>query len=256
MITFDGPILRDAIDDLYSGSIKELLNAWHERFGDENKVLSPPGEATIYRWKNGETTPRYVEQVLAFGSLLDLDPIGLFSLPDDPDLLRGIFQSIAEDFIRGQFRQGSLSFLLDALRTHQGWPPPEVAGRYFKREWCNQDFIHDPSIIKGVYANVSMTHANGLHHGPLVYYFAYRRTFVSLRAWIPYGVVIRKKNSAILFHVHGHTQIEHGLTARSPTIAATHFGSGEVEFRVTSLHEFSLDVDSRSPKRAELYFPA
>lgn len=257
MICFDAITIRNAIAVKYGGKVEALLDYWHAQFDDpRNPKARAPSSKSLYRWVAGDGVPRNVEQVLALGGLLDIDPVGLFDLPDGGLELENAVQQISDGFIAQEFRQRSLSFLLSIFRTHSGWPPSDIAGVFYRRTWSIQDFFHDPDVAQDVYASISIVPEDEPPKLPRVYYFAYRRAFMSLRAWIPYGVVIRSETTARLLHVHGHNQIAKDLAQTQATIAGTHFGKSAAEFRVTSLHPFRLDVDPNPQTRPELYFPA
>ena len=240
MLQMNGELIRQLIQKRFAGRIALLQDAWSERFVDpddpESKV---PNRTTFDRWRKGKC-PRTKEDVLRLAGLLDVDPIAAFHLPEGR--LVNVVQQLSSRYLFGLLNSGPLSFVDDLFRAQQAWPPNDLVKPYFLRDWSVAELTHDPSVRANYNATIELLDDNWDPPSPRVYHFAYRRNLREVKAWIPYGVVIRSPVDVKLIHSSGYTRELPIDDASGTTPVGTWFGEGPALFRIASLHIFTATV--------------
>ena len=219
-------LLRSAIADSYSGVESRLADA------------VGVNRSTLNRWLNG-ALPKTSELTLRLAQALDVDPFALWDLA--PDTYPRLCQSLAHALIwrRGSHPHPALTSLKDMIMPAERWPPSSVVKVGARRSWAHRDFLHDRTQ-RNTYAAVHLS-PRARRSRPLVWHFAYRDTGgLPSPIWHPYGFVKMANTSAWLFTFNGLTGETSGVG--DALRVDTWFGEGAAEFRVASLHEFTLEV--------------
>jgi len=90
---------------------------------------------------------------------------------------------------------------------------------------------------------------------PQVWHFAFKSPLGIFREWRPYGFVEVFEDQISLFHFNGHMQVV-PRPRDGRFIVETYFGEGSADFRVASLHPFTLEqLEAPDPRLAVVRFP-
>lgn len=205
--------------------------------------------STVYRWLEQRRFPS-ADRVLHFAAHLDMDPWGLWDIQPQG------FEQLLPELTR-MAREGSWSrklpaftFAEDYLFPNPSWPPQSIAERYARHpRWRLSDFTHDPSSSRSDYyaSLVLEAPANGFSN-PHLWHFAYRELgSKETKSWFPYGVVRLLDGQLDLFNYIGEAETaDRSVTSRA-LVVQTYFGKEPIEFRVASLHSFSLTIEEEAP---------
>ena len=249
-IPIQAALVRELIETRY-GSIDQFVVEWEHRVATgQQKAGSPRDRATIYRWlKQG--IPSRQDELYGFCAALDVDPLAI--LPLSHEFIERVFPRErlllqVNSVTRSQFAPIWLMY-----RSGHSYPNAEIAERYYNRSWYTFDFSHEPDVVAGVYAAVSMN-AISTAPTPRAYHFSYRRTNARDQMWRPYGSVVRLRSKTVLLSESGDFQEDSAERPENTTVAETYFGDGAAEFRVVSLHPFTGSIAAPSMENGAVRF--
>ena len=228
-------------------TLENLSNEWGPP-GDKRIDDYPPapGRSTIYNWVTDgfpgiETGPSR-HQLLAFCAQLDADPLALFDYQRN-----GYFSAFAKlrtALQRGAGALGALGPLLDLYRPDQEWPCNELAERLWQKPWSYNIFDNLKVYRSTNYARLNVRFDDDSTGDPRAVHVAYRRwnTKHIDPMWRFYGTVIAIEDRLELYNEGGVHQKMH---REDDNVIAfrTYFGGRPVEFKLASLHSFSMDAD-------------
>ena len=240
-ITLNSELLKRLYAE-YPGGLRALRDRWFEKYCNTSRDPARlPDRATFYRWRNGEL-PGSPHQLMRLCGLLDADPLSVLSFPSGEEA--PVIQRIYRSFWSNQWGElRTLSFLPEFFGHHTSWPPQAIAAHFYNRTWSLQEFSHDPNIKSNFYPRIEINGDTRVHEKlPQVFHFAYRQPSVFAKRWIQYGYVSRYLNSVMLVNITGDIQRYEAPSVKHPTNVETWFGPGHADFRVASLHTFSLSV--------------
>lgn len=235
VLALDYQALRQRVDDRFAGNLAAVVRAW-----PRGQVA--PNRSTILRWLRGETFPRCRSDLLAFAGALDCDPFGLWQINTATFAalrLRVIAAVAADSWTR---LMPALTFVEDFVRYAEPWPPAGIARRYFGRDWTSADHSLPPSEGRDGFLTFRL-HPESRREACTgrVWHFAWRPAPDA--AWQPYGFVHLRPGQLQLFAFNG--KLDHrasdGDAAQSFGVE-TWIGQGAAQFRIASLHRFSMDV--------------
>ena len=236
-------------------TVPNLVEAWRDRVeaGDQRKGKAASLK-TVYRWLQEAAMPSKPDAVFGLAAALDIDPVTLFDIRNDafPELYareRRLFQM-------GATYHTPLSPFRALYLTSAEWPGNDVANTYYGRLWQHRHFLHDPATASNVYAAFYLEASMKDQSRPVAYHFAYRRTGDPEEPWRPYGTVIGYDGEVLLFSDRADRQWMSDSRSPAMVVAETYFGAGSAEFRVASLHGFTLDVIAPSREDGALRFLA
>lgn len=235
------------------GSVDNLVVEWEHRVATKAQRRGTHRDRnSVYRWlKQG--VPAGQDTILGLAGVLDVDPVGLLSI--DREYIEKRYGTERRFFRLNLPRRTPLASLWPLYAAEVDWPNHQIAKAFYGRRWHVEDFTHDATAITNVYA--ALTFRDHVAEEPIIprtYHFAYRRLGVADRMWRPYGVVIGFATEVVLISEAGDYQ----MVERSgrPVTAETHFGSEPAEFRITSIHPFSLTLEVPSTQQNGVRFVA
>lgn len=237
-----------------SGSIQQFEIDWREGLADGRLPHgTAANSASIYRWLK-EGIPDQADKVFGFAAALGVDPVTLI----DADAIwrEGWFANERRLFQLGRPEKGHLSPLWAIYTAEHDWPDHDLVTRYYGHRWHIQHFTHEATDPATINADAAILFTNDGTHDftePRAYHFAYRNTSGLDQRWRPYGTVLGYADTDELLHEKGHHQ--RVQRQHETLIAETHFGRGVAEFRVVSLHPFSLSVEAPSMRKGCVRFP-
>ena len=184
--------------------------------------------------------PKSGDDLLRLASLLDVDPLCLLTFD------RGSVQVAIETALSWAQRNRweRFKFFQTFFGRQSEWPPKELSTIHFGRSWNEATFQHDASARANYYAVVQITPGRGgVSTFPQTFHFAHRHQEQYAGRWLSYGFVVIHGESVRLQHINGQSnsyRAENLLAASVRTV----FGPNPAEFKVASLHPFSLRVDA------------
>ena len=251
-ISLNADLVHALIEERF-GSIADLAVEWEERVAaGVQRVGKPRNRASIYRWlKSG--LPSHRDDVLGFAAALDVDPVALLDI--DATAIEQHFAKERWLFQLRSVHRSALAPLWAIYQPRPSWPNEEIAHNYYGRSWCTEDFAHDPQKIANVYAAVqlSATEADTAFF-PHAYHFAYRRPNARDGIWRPYGTVVAYRDEVRLISESGDYQSIERSDESGLVVVETYFGPGPAEFRVASLHGFTVRLEVPSTQQGCLRF--
>lgn len=234
-------------------SVDGLVVEWGERVASgTQKVGRARDRSTIYRWIE-KGLPSTRNDIFGFASVLDVDPVGILDI--DGAFVQNHFGRERRLFQIGLTQLSRLSPFWPIYIPGPTWPNEEIAHHFYGRSWCTRDFTHDPSVIANVYVAVHLSATtNGEPVTPRTYHFAYRRLGAQDGMWRPFGTVIGLHNAVRLVSENGDYQEVSDERSSSVVVAETFFGPGPAEFRVASLHDFRVRIETPSKGQTSVRF--
>lgn len=234
MIALRRSLLRRLTRDKFCG-ITGVIQAWPIPSRE-------PHRATLWRWLNANppTTP---ERIMELAGAFDLDPFALFETT-----ARG-YAALCRELARniGAKRASPLSkdlhWVLDFIAPKPEWPPDNNSTEYFHREWELSDFRHTGRGSQNYFQKLSITARQRKFGEPQVWHFAFRVPDATFPIWTPYGFVERRTDEIALYHIRGYTASIKTQFEVETFAVETWFGIAAAEFRVASLHPFTLALD-------------
>lgn len=245
-VRLDSDLLRSLIDA--QGGVPRLVDRWNEVEPDES-----PDRSTVYRWINGTSLPKTDSDYLHLCSLLDIDPFALATTAGND------VEAVADEVLRVMQFDTPATSTFHFLRSFMGrqlqWPPRDIARVHFARDWHTKDFTHDPNVRANYYPRILLQ--GTASEVPQVFHFAFRHESAFLGRWLEYGFVRSYGTLINLQHIDGRTDHMSISSREEPVPVETWFGPGPVQFRVASLHSFSLRLETRDSDRGKaVRFPA
>lgn len=247
-LEIDGQMLKALLPEGEPRGVDALREQWRIRYCEAKKKGPPvPDRATLYRWLGGKL-PRRRESYLRLCGIFDIDPLAALVLPSGKEA--AAMQFLYRCFWLGSWRQPALGFLSEFFGHHVAWPPKSIAAEYFKRQWRQEDFEHNPEEKANYYAGIEISCSNKSESSlPQVFHFAYCQPDAYAERWIEYGYIIKRDDQVALVNITGNMQ-NYQIPEFSRTVMAeTWFGQSPVNFRIASLHDFSICVHRDAKQR-------
>jgi hypothetical protein len=225
-----------------AGGIGKVQERWSLRSpdGNDSEVAS---EASFYRYKKGQL-PKNSATLMGLAVALDVDPFALLAVPEE-EMHKAIDELL--ELVQRDSLPAPLSFAKDFFGRQRNWPPTAFATQHYGRQWEIREFVHDPAVRKNFYQTIELQgKGNSLADRAQVFHFAYRQKHLFAARWLQYGSVIRFNRTALLRHINGHAEERRLQSSDAPAVVETWFGHAVVDFRVASLHPFTLAVPAAS----------
>lgn len=239
-------------------SVNGFLDAWMttraSRMGEFPDV---PDRSTLYNWISGGfpsiKTGNNRHQVLAFCSLLDVDPLAIIDYDRSGFFDR--FAQVRTDLQYGLADLGALAPLYQLLKPGAKWPNDNLARHYWRRPWVAEEWDNFDHHTSTDYALLRLRFDEPTHGRPRAAHIAYRRRGRQLTGgmWRYYGWVVGYRDRIALYSEDG----EHRMALRGDAdelAFRTYYGGRAVEFRVASLHGFSRTVEFPCNDQAHVGF--
>ncbi len=232
------------------GGFIELSEAWEEAAGEFHAFPPPRSKSTIQRWMLGGVpakrprTDKVVRrtdwQLFALCGLLDVDPLAIFDFKRNGYF--SLFAKIRQLVYLGERALGGLGPLLEMFRPADDWPSSEIARACFRRSWNVREFSNADDWQKPDYALVKTVFGRKNCDSPLAVHVAYRRSNSPDTMWRYYGTVLAVDGTLELYNEGGDFQTMAQVKDREVRFR-TYYGGRPVEWRIASLHDFSLDIE-------------
>lgn len=227
------------VDELHGG-YDELVAAWELRANENRGAPRAPSRSTLYRWiSDGVPTLRdgADHRFFALCGLLDVDPLAIFDFEKHGYFSK--FARLRQLVYYGRQSLGGVATLLDMYRPGDVWPSEAIAKKCFghgwkahhltnKDDWENSSYI----LLKSRFSDWKKNHPRAVH-------IDYRRIGVPDTMWRYYGSVIAIDHKIELYSESGTFQVLPQVDADVIPFR-TYFGGRPVEWRIASLHDFSL----------------
>lgn len=231
MLNFDLGVLERLLSDP-AGQLAQL------GLGGAWPVKPIPARETIWRWRTGRSFPRSGEELHGLAGALGVDPLVLLALSGQttfPDLCKDVADHAFSEIRPKQLQR--CWFLRELLIGREDWPWRDFANRYFQREWTHHDVAHHAASRRHCYGAIQIQSDGGIKDR--VWHFAWRND--RQRQWRPYGFV-RGEDARI--HLFSYDSIEDeaaiDVAVSRTFLVETWLGPGDADFRVASLHPFSM----------------
>lgn len=234
---------RSLIRTRYASGVDDLLADWEIEF--QSAGLPPaPSRSTLYAWiaegfPSIDSGPSR-DQLLAFCGLLDVDPLALFDFKRNGFLDE--FTALRIALARGQLLAGAFRPIIELHQPGESWPSEPLARRYWGRPWSAVEFDNVDRYTGNQYILLKVHFSAPSRGDPRVVHIAYRRWDLGRKdkMWRYYGTVVASDQSLDLYN-EGGLHLKMLRHDQDRIDFRTYFGGRPVEFRVASLHEFSLD---------------
>jgi len=237
MIEFRNQWLRKHINQKFGrGALQAIIQAW--------PIHPSPSRQELWRWLNGEVPriPIPSTKILPLAGALDIDPFALFETT--PRAYATLCTALMQDVASGKSGQlvRSLQWAHDLIVPNLDWPPSSITKMYFGgRRWKIRDFSHAATGERNYFQRFRIVGDRDLED-PQVWHFAFLNVNAKRPLWTPYGFVVKESGRIRLYQSRGHTDEVEGLIETKSFAVETWFGMGPAEFRVASLHPFTLSL--------------
>ena len=139
----------------------------------------------------------------------------------------------------------------------QNWPDNSLSQNFYSKNWHCEDFYHVPSEgIINVYAGIELFCSDQETFAPRVYHIAFKRSNAVDAMWRPFGTLIGARGRTQLISESGDFQRLSDTGSPSRVVFETYFGPGSADFRIVSLHRFSLQITTPSSHEGSVRFLA
>ena len=241
-------IVQDMIKQRF-GTIDELAADWEERVVSNRNFPKARQRASMYRWvKDG--VPSRGDQIIGLCAMLDVDPMAIFDYEKNGYFSQ--FASIRHKIQLGLAHVGVFSPLYRVYKPGPEWPSDETAQTCYERPWFGVEFNNADHWSETNYSLVKVKFARP-SNDPRAVHIAYRRTDSADTMWRYFGTVLSVAGELRLYSESGAYQTMPEVELGEVRFR-TFYGGRPVEFRVASLHEFSLDTEYPHNDKATIGF--
>ena len=227
------------------GGFAGLAAEWEERHRVDNRFPRPRQESTIHRWTlSGIPTKKSAAnqsddmQLFGLSALLDIDPLALFDFERNGYFSR--FNKIRQMIFAGFGSSSVLSPLIALYGPRDPWPNELIMNTCFNRNWHCEVFNNGGNWNHTNYALVKTQFSTDTFTRPRTVHIAYRRLRSRDTLWRFYGSVMAIENELRLYSESGDFQTMRQANENEIRFR-TYFGGRPVEWRIASLHPFSLE---------------
>jgi len=228
------------IHNIYGGF--EALSAdWEDRSREQPQFPHPIQRTSCYRWlQKGVPTKKEGPNLQFFGfcALLDVDPLAIFDYERNGYFSK--FAKIRQMIYYGQRAMGGLAPLLEMYRPGDVWPSDEIARICYRHPWFAHEFTNSADWSSSDYLLVKIKFSQPIQLTPRAVHIAYRRVGVPDTMWRYYGTVLAIERKLELYNESGDYQFMEQVEDDEIRFR-TYFGGRPVEWRIVSLHEFSVE---------------
>lgn len=234
------------------GGFEGLAAAWEEAADQRPDFPRAKQRATIYRWlPYGVPVKKYNFfslrrnpvldlQIFAFCSLIDVDIMSIFDFHRN-----GYFSQFAK--IRRLIALGHQALdeyapLLAMFAPAETWPSNDISSLCYGRNWFSYEFTNVDEWRSLDYILLKINFLRAPASNPRAVHIAYRRAKTRDTMWRYYGTVIAIDGRLELYNEGGDFQ---SMPQRSieEIVFRTYYGGRPVEWRIASIHEFSIELE-------------
>lgn len=230
-------LVRNLIKSKYH-SFDNFVADWEE-FAEKNRYFPKAKQrSSMYRWIN-DGFPTNSDQIVGFCSMLDVDPMAVFDYERNGYFSK--FASIRHKIQLGLAHVGVFSPLYAVYKPGPVWPSHETARNCYGREWSGVEFNNAEHWSDTNYCLIKVKFSEPTTD-PRAAHIAYRRTDSPDTMWRYFGCVISIEGQLQLYSESGDYQTMQSVLEGEIRFR-TFYGGRPVEFRVASLHAFTLDTE-------------
>jgi hypothetical protein len=246
-------LVNRLVEEIHGG-FDGLAAAWEVHTTQRQDGPKAPSRSTLYRWvSDGVPTLKdgSDHRFFTFCGLLDADPLAIFDFHESGYFSR--FARLRQLIYYGRDSLGSIATLLDMYRPGDIWPSEEIAKNSFGHGWRANHLTNKNDWNNTNYILLRARFNNPANRKPRAVHIAYRRTRVPDSMdrvpdtmWRYYGTVLAIDQQVELYNESGDFQ-KFPQANEDEIQFRTYFGGRPVEWRIASLHEFSLTTDPEYP---------
>lgn len=227
------------------GSKEGLAAAWEARCETQPTFPRARQRAALYRWIT-DGVPTSIsgedETYFALCALLNVDPLTLFDFEKNEYFSR--FAWFRQLIYFGRSAPSEIATLLRMYRPGDVWPSDAIALNCFGRRWIHRHLTNRDNWRHSDYGLLKATFSDTLASHPKAVHIAYRRiaSDVNDTMWRYYGTVMAIDGELELYTESGAFK-KMSQVLPGEIRFRTYFGGRPVEWRVASLHEFTLETE-------------
>lgn len=246
-------LVNRLVEELH-GSYDLLAAAWEVHADQQGNGPTAPSRSTLYRWV-ADGVPTLNDgsdhRFFTLCGLLDVDPLAIFDFQRNGYFSK--FARLRQLVYYGRKSLGSIANLLDMYRPADVWPSETIAQNCFGHGWRAHHLTNREDWNNSNYILLRSSFSNRRHRHPRAVHIAYRRFDVPDTMWRYYGTVLAIAQRIELYSESGTFQ-EVPQVNEGEIQFRTYFGGRPVEWRIASLHEFSLQTEYPSNDSAAVTF--
>lgn len=224
------------------GDIVALAVSWQEKADANSNFPKPRDRSTIYRWiSDGVPAAGRAGEKNVYGlcALLDVDLLAIFDYRRN-----GFFSNFAklrQWVYTSSLVAGWIAPVLAMYRPGEVWPSNAIAQKFYGRCWFVKELTNQGDSQSKDYILLKAKFSEKVNAEPRAVHIAYRRTDTTDIMWRYYGTVVSINGGLELYSEGGHFQKMASLED-DEICFRTYYGGRPVEWRIASLHDFSLTV--------------
>ncbi|MFM9847085.1 MAG: hypothetical protein ACKVP3_07985 [Hyphomicrobiaceae bacterium] len=229
------------VHERYEAGFDGLAARWESLAAVRPGFPKSRGRASIYRWlEEGVPTTGKDAGLQAFGlcALLDIDLLTIFDYERNGYFTR--FAKLRQLIYARSSAVGGLATFMAMYRPGDNWPSDAVAQVCYGRRWFTSVFTNEDAWQSTDYVLVKARFLHKVGSQPRAVHIAYRRVLVPDTMWRYYGTVLAVDGHLKLYNESGGYQQMQQVDDNEIRFR-TYYGGRPVEWRIASLHEFSVD---------------
>jgi hypothetical protein len=225
------------------GDFDALAADWEAMADARPAFPRPKGRASIYRWlsQGAPASGRDPNmQIFALCALLDVDLLTIFDFERNGYFSK--FAKLRQVIYARASAAGSLATFMEMYRPGDNWPSDAIAQACYGRRWFAAHLTNEDAWTSTDYILVKARFLSEVGRQPRAVHVAYRRVRVPDTMWRYYGTVIAVDGQLELYNESGGHQ-HMPQVANDEIRFRTYYGGRPVEWRIASLHDFSVDFE-------------
>jgi hypothetical protein len=230
------------VREIYGG-YDELAAAWEDQTANGSDLPKARQRSSLYRWvTHGVPTRRdgTDHKFFVLCGLLDVDPLAIFDFHRNGYFSK--FARIRQLIYYGRQALGGVATMLDMYRPADTWPSNSIAQTCFAHGWYLHHLTNQDNWDNSDYILLKVRFTDNRISHPRAVHVAYRRFGVPDTMWRYYGSVLAIDGRLELYNESGTYQTMDQVHDNEVRFR-TYFGGRPVEWRIASLHEFSLHTE-------------
>jgi len=234
--------VHDLIEQRH-GSFDVFAAVWEERI-TQRTTGTKVSRSTLYRWL-ADGVPSLTNgshhRFFTLCGLLDVDPLSIFDFHRNGYFSE--FGRLRQLIYYGRKALGGIATVIDMYRPNDVWPSEAIAHEYFGHGWRANHLTNKNDWNNATYILLETRFSNCQSRQPRGVHIAYRRCVTPMvdTMWRYYGTVLAIDGRIELYSESGAFQ-ETPQANNGEIQFRTYFGGRPVEWRIASLHEFSMQA--------------
>lgn len=246
-------IVNFLVDELHGG-YDELASTWEEHAFKHKGTPKAPSRSTLYRWV-ADGVPTLLDgsdhRFFTLCGLLDVDPLAILDFQKHGYFSK--FARLRQLVYYGRKSLGGIATLLDMYRPADVWPSETIAKDCFGHGWRAHHLTNGEDWKNSSYILLKPRFSGWKEQHPRAVHIAYRRIGVPDTMWRYYGTVLAIDHRIELYSESGTFQVA-AQVDEGEVPFRTYFGGRPVEWRIASLHQFSMPTPLPSNDNSAVTF--